>query len=295
MQGDQYYEPIQDALLTRPLYEEVLPHSSSLQVQENLNMTSGHTSVTNENYSSASVRLTIPVPLLSREIVTSQNEAYGCAIGTSGQGCAIRSGEHLINVPKYVEEQAFPQLERDVNKPQADPYYHSCGTSGETGINENCSSSLSNYEEVTPPADSYEEITPPTTPQRKEGIETLENEAYNCVDAHIVGKFNTKSISISVPKYMEEFEQAFPQLERDVNKPQADPYYHSCGTSGQTGINENCSSSLSSCEDLTPPTTPQRKEDIETLENEAYNCFDANIEGKFNTTQASCAQESTNT
>ena len=284
MQDDQHYEPIQDALLTRSLYEEVLLPSSSLQVQENLNVTSGHTSVTNENYTSASVRLTMPVPLLSREIVTSQNEAYGCAIGTSGQGCAIRSGEHLINVPKYVEEQAFPQLERDVNKPQADPYYHSCGTSGETGINENRSSSLSNYEEVTPPADSYEEITPPTTPQRKEGIERLENEA------NIVGKFNTESISISVPKYMEE--QAFPLLERDVNEPQAD---HSCGTSGQTGINENCSSSLSSCEDLTPPTTPQRKEDIETLENETYNCFDANIVGKFNTTQASCARESTNT
>ena len=181
LQGDQHYEPIQDALLTTPLYEEVLPPSSSLQVQENLNMMSGHTSVTNENYSSASVRLTMSVPLLNREIVTSQNEAYGCAIGTSGQGCTIRSGEHLICVPKYMEEQAFPLLERDVNKPQADPYYHSCETSGQTGINENCSSSLS----------SYEEVTPPTTPQRREDIETLENEAYNCVDTDIVGKFNT--------------------------------------------------------------------------------------------------------
>ena len=292
MQGDQHYELIQDALLTKSLYEEVLPPSSSLQVQENLNMTSGHTSVTNENYSSASVRLTMPVPLLSREIVTSQNEAYGCAIGTSGQGCANRSGKHLISVPKYMEEQAFPLLERDVNKPQTDPYYHSCGTSGQTGINENRSSSLSSYEEVTPPADSYEKVTPPTTPQRQEDIETLENEAYNCVDANIVGKFNTNPVSISVPKYMEE--QAFPLLERDVNKPQADPYYHSCETSGQTGNNENC---LSSYEEVTPPTTPQRREDIETLENEAYNCVDTDIVGKFNTTQAICAhdQESTNT
>ena len=106
------------------------------------------------------------------------------------------------------------------------------------------------------------------------------------MDANIVGKFNTKSISISVPKYMEE---------QNVNKPLTDPYYHSCGTSGQTGINENCSSSLSSYEEVTPPTTPQRREDIETLENEACNCVDANIVGKFNTTQASCAQESTNT
>ena len=148
-------------------------------------MTSGHTSVTNENYSSASVRLTMPVPLVSREIVTSQNEAYGCAIGTLGQGRAIRSGEHLICVPKYMEEQAFPLLERDVNKPQTDPYYHSCGISGQTGINENCSSSLS----------SYEEVTPPTTPQRREDIETLEDEAYNCFDANIVGKFNTTQAS----------------------------------------------------------------------------------------------------
>ena len=253
MQGDQHYELIQDALLTKSLYEEVLPPSSSLQVQENLNMASGHTSVTmaNENYSSASVRLTMPVPLVSREILTSQNEAYGCAIGTSGQGCANRSGEPLISVPKYMEEQAFPLLERDVNKPQTDSYYHSCGTSGETGINENRSSSLSSYEEVTPPADSYDEITPPTTPQRKEDIKTLENEAYNCVDANIVGKFNTNPVSISVPKYMEE--QAFPLLERDVNKPQTDSYYHSCGTSGEMGINENRSSSLSSYEEVTPP------------------------------------------
>ena len=207
-------------------------------------MTSGHTIVVpNETNSSAPAQLTMPVPLLSREIDTSPNEAYGHTSGTSRQGGVIRSGEHLISVPEYMEEQAFELLERDVILPQTDTHCHSYGASGQTGVNENCSSSLSSYEEMASSASQ----------QRKDTeIKTSKNEAY--------GKINSSSGQGDVNKNGEHSGELVTSLH--IDQSQNNTNDHSHGTSEQTADIDHNSSSH---EEAAFPVSLQRK-DIETLE-----------------------------
>ena len=183
-------------------------------------MTSGRTIfVNNENCSLAPGQLTMPVSLLSREIETSQNEAYGHAGGTSRQGGPTRSGEHLIIVPEYMEEQAFSLLERNVIVPHTGAYRHSFRASGQTGIEENCSSSLS----------SYEKMSSSSSLQRNYiEIKTSQNEAY----AHI----NSSSGQEDANQDEEHLEELPTSLH--INLPQNSG--HSYETSGQIAdINHN--------------------------------------------------------
>ena len=229
-------------------------------------MTSGCTIfVTNENCSSAPGQLTMPVSILSGEIETSQNEAYGHARGTSRQEGPTRSGEHLISVPEYMEEQAFSLLERVVIVPHTGAYCHSSGASGQTGIEENCSSISSNYEKMTSSASLQRNDTE---------IETSQNEAYVQINSSS-GQEDANQDKEKLPTSLH------------INLPQNNG--HSYETSGQTAdINHNSSSS----EVVTPPASLQRK-DIKTLENEAYNCFDASLDNELKPTETSCFQEST--
>ena len=213
------------------LYDEILPRTS-LQIQRNSSVVSGHTIVLNST-SSAHDQLTLPIPLLENEIETSQNEAYGHSSGPAGQGQANEDDAHSA-----ISEYSSSRLERFIDLPQTEAPSHSHGTPVQIDLNKS----------------SYEEVIPSTVLD----IMTSQNEAYgqlNCIsvqgDAIEDGERS---------KYME-------------------------GLASSLLGREN---SASQCEEVTPPTTPQRKEDIETIENEAYNCFDANIVGK---TQANHGQE----
>ena len=205
------------------LYDEILPRTS-LQIQGSSNGVSGHTIVLNSTFS-AHDQLTLPVPLFENEIETSQNEAYGHSIGPTEQGQANEDGVHLalseysssqlerdIDLPQTPSHSHGTSVQIDLNKSsyeevtpstllnikivtsQNEAYGQINCTSGQGEASEDGEDS-ENMEELASSllgrdnsASHCEKVTPPPTLQRKEDIETLENEAYNRFDANIVSK-----------------------------------------------------------------------------------------------------------
>ena len=205
------------------LYDEIVPRIS-LQIQGNLSVDFRHTIDLNST-SSAHDQLTLPVPLFENEIETSQNEAYGHSIGPAGQGQANENEAHSaiseysssqlerdidlpqtpshsngspvqIDLIKSSYEEVTPSTVFDIEivTSQNEAYEQINCTSGQgeaieggedSEYMEGLASSLLERENS---ASHCEKVTHLTTPQRQEDIETLENEAYNCFDANIVGK-----------------------------------------------------------------------------------------------------------
>ena len=124
---------------------------------------------------------------------------------------------------------------------------------------------------------SYEKMTSSASLQRNDTeIETFQNEAYV--------QINSSSGQEDANQDGEHSEELPTSLH--INLPHNNG--HSNENSGQTvDINHNSSSS----EVVTPPASLQRK-DVKTLENEAYNCFDASLDSEFKPTETSCFQES---
>ena len=172
-----------------------------------------------------------------------------------------------------------PLFENEIQTSQNEAYGHSIGPAGQGQANENeVHSAISEYSssqlerdidiQQTPShsnrspvqidlnISSYDEVTPSTVLDIK--IVTSQNEAY--------GQINCTSGQGEASEDGEDSENMEALASSLLGR-------------------ENLASQ---CEEVTPPTTPQRQEDIETLEKEAYNCFDANIVSK---TQASYDQE----
>ena len=173
-----------------------------------------------------------------------------------------------------------PLFENEIETSQNEAYGHSIGQAGQGQANENeVNSAISEYSS----SQLERDIDLPQTPSHSNG-------------SPVQIDLNESSYEEVIPSTVFDIEivtsqnEAYEQINCTSGQGEA------IEGGGEDSENmEGLASSLlgreksaSHCEEVTPPITPQRQEEIETLENKAYNCFDANIVSK---TQASHDQE----